>query len=104
MRLIVERIIRESFRWGRSFALVVGAIQGAIVVGALWWLAGARHSAGPESTAWDIVLYNKFGVPYPVGSLVVAIVLGGLLGFVLGRLMSNEDKGQGPQAPNRQPQ
>jgi len=102
MWLMIERILRESFRSVRKIALVVGALQGAIVIGGLWWLDEARHAADPESSNWDIVLYHKFGAPYPLGSLVAAIVLGGLLGFFLGWLMSNEDKGEGTRPPNAQ--
>jgi len=81
-------------------AQVVGTIQGAIVVGVLWWLAGASHAADPTSANWHSVLYNTFGVPYPVESLAVASVLGGLLGFFLASLLMKEYKGKGPQGPN----
>ncbi len=81
-------------------AQVVGTIQGAIVVGVLWWLAGASHAADPTSANWHSVLYNTFGVPYPVESLVVASVSGGLLGYFLVSLLLKEYKGRGPQGPN----
>ena len=102
MWLMIEQILRESFRSVRRIALVVGALQGTIVGGGLWWIAESRYAASPESANWDIALYNKFGVPYPVGSLIAASVLGGLLGLVLGWLMSNEDKGEGTRPPNAQ--
>jgi hypothetical protein len=92
--------MRELSRWGHRIALVVGTVQGAIVIGVLWWLAGGSHAADPTSASWHSVLYNTFGVPSPVGSLVVASVLGGLLGFFLARLVVNEHKGEGPQGPN----
>ncbi len=81
-------------------AQVVGTVQGATVFGVLWWLAGASHAADPTSVNWHSVLYNTFGVPYPVGSLVVVSVLGGLLGYFLVSLLLKEYKGKGPQGPN----
>jgi hypothetical protein len=97
MWLKIEQFIRASFSSIRTIAVVLGTVQGAIVLGGLWWLAGTRYEVDPQSPNIDIVLYSKFGVSYPDESLVGATVLGGLLGLLLGWLMSNEDKGKGPR-------
>lgn len=94
---LIEQFLRESFSSIRRIAIIVGTVQGAIVLGGLWWLAGARHEADPQSPNIDIVLYGKFGASHPDGSLVAATILGAFLGLVLGWLMSNEDKGEGPR-------
>ncbi len=96
----IKRVRGELSRWRNRITLVVGTFQGAIVVGVFWWLAGASHTADPTSADWHSVLYKTYGVPYPVESLVVASVLGGLLGFFLASLLLKEYKGKGLQGPN----